>query len=93
MTTTLSRLFRIVSVAVLLWPMCTAAWGAAIVCSFQSSGQAGDDFYFDVVARAIPAPGLGGVQSSDGYPSTGAANSVSDLSLAGTMDIAIVTPC
>jgi hypothetical protein len=90
----MSRFIRIVSVAAFVLSMCTAAWGAGLrIVPSSPLVKPGDDFYFDIVAEGIPASGLGGVQFRLAVtPSTGAANSVSDLGQTGTNDIAFVTP-
>ncbi len=89
------KFFQVISlILVMLCFVCgnTLAAGMRIVPS-ATQVTPGEDFYFDVVADAIPADGLGGVQFRlNMVPSSGTATGVTDLSQAGAQDIAVVTP-
>jgi len=86
---------RVISlILVMLCFVCGSALAAGMrIVPSATQVTPGEDFYFDVVADAIPADGLGGVQFRlNMVPSSGAATGVGDLSQAGVKDIAVVTP-
>jgi hypothetical protein len=89
-----SLIARIFAIALLILCMNSVVWSAGLrIVPSSSQVTPGENFYFDVVADNIPASGLGGVQFRLAMaPTSGTVSGVSELTQAGSGDIAVVAP-